>query len=1591
MVDVATSVPSASPPPGAPAQEAELLRLVYTDDLTGLYNRRWFSKHLKQEADFSDGAAPLALCIMDLDYLKRINDRLGHLVGDRVLKRIGQLLKDGAGEGNFPVRYAGDEFALVCPGKTRDEAIEIADKIRLSIQNDPFEDSNLPDGMHPSLSVGVAWFPEDAKAGEDLVDRADKALYYSKRTGKNRVTSAADIENQSEVADIDALAGFPSRTVVGRDDAFKAIGDAVDLVADGRNAFVLVEGEAGIGKTRFVTELVRYSREREITCLLEKCTPVGREQAYKAISGLLDRYFRAEPKALAVVARALDEEKRKALGDIVPAVREYETTSVGANAAAAIKANLAGTQSGTVKAAPPVKRPPPPSGRSPGVPQPTSTPNPPVPRPAPPAPPAPAPPAPPAPEGPAWQQVAPAPAPAPAEGGPAWMQVAATPPQAAPRTVAPASPRPPAKPASTGGPTKEPGTPSKGASRPAAEASPTSSARFTTLTPDGRPAGSKSGQVTIASPGPAPRPAVPAPAPAGPASKAPPPAMKKTGEQPAKKVAVDPNPTRKNTVIAPTPVEDSETDGPIAFASTADEAMTAATRSTTSVNVFMSVCQALAALSTVKPILIIFDDIEHADEATLEVIARALPHEGRILFCGSATATTGQTAEELDAPFVAFRESLGDFPNVYKIELHPLDQNETGALAQSLLQGFKLPLNILDRLTTAAKGNPLFIEGAVRWLVTTGIVVRQDGVWKIVKEVPETIPLTLEELVRGQLSVLDKETAEVLADAAVIGPTFDVEVLRTIGGKNRSEGEALDLVEAARRARILRDTGGAGGSDFEFASNVVADVTYKGLDEERKKTTHKKVAELKEKAGRADAGELAYHYRKAGEKEKAERFEAALRERSEQIFDRDAIEQLDDEVKQPRIPEVRDAPAPALWKEIPTLAKTLVAAARAAKPLPSPSKQQQEKDEKAAVEAREQFLKALFRCYEAVPAFTIAHRGNSLLLNGEHPHALHGEGPQAEALATLLRVNSVKSITFLKSPSADEIQNESTAVLAELGSRTIQTPLERHFWWRFCIEKDCRRISIVQKIPVLKKRKLSGKGKRTVRIAETDLPRVREFVWNLATALDTCKKQAQGSGPAADALANLDRTLRFLLSKAPAVAINEHEGGLVVNGTLLSLKTVGQGAQETHDLLKTTKLRGFCLLSDISHQELFRFIDRIAKLGPKDVEGDRDPGREISADGSFPNVLVGEAMFKMAAAALGPDGRPSDGGEAALGGDEGKLEEETQAKPEAEEENDTKGLPPGFVWPTDAAAKKAKDLVALEPDVLVSQSRAKVVELSETLLLDGREAIARKLWERCAIAFTSSVLETRKGAGELFSDLARRGTAELRARFVRVAVRRLADALEIETDVDAFERLAKAAKVAALERIGDADWDTAARLVFGISRRREASAGASAALQKIAREILQEIVRDPRIERLYETLETGAVQDRRRAARVLEGMGTVAVQPLVDALKRTGRGRVETFLIDVLAGLVPDSELALQREITPYAPPQSVIRLMRAASVVCRDPTSVLLTALQNPDPQVRVEAVSIARSLGGSVAQSVLKWAVKHAPVEAQLAAVTG
>jgi diguanylate cyclase (GGDEF)-like protein len=160
--------------------EEEVQRLSITDDLTGLYNYRHFYKTLELEiARLKRQRTALSLLMFDMDNFKRYNDLYGHLEGDKVLKKVGEvvdrLIRSHVDSG---YRYGGDEFAVLLVGATLDQAMPIAERLRLSIEQAGFRDI--------SVSIGVTEFYPDYSLRE-FVRLADDSLYAAKHSGGNRV------------------------------------------------------------------------------------------------------------------------------------------------------------------------------------------------------------------------------------------------------------------------------------------------------------------------------------------------------------------------------------------------------------------------------------------------------------------------------------------------------------------------------------------------------------------------------------------------------------------------------------------------------------------------------------------------------------------------------------------------------------------------------------------------------------------------------------------------------------------------------------------------------------------------------------------------------------------------------------------------------------------------------------------------------------------------------------------------------------------------------------------------------------------------------------------------------------------------------------------------------------------------------------------------------------------------------------------------------------------------------------------------------------------------------------------------------------
>jgi diguanylate cyclase (GGDEF)-like protein len=161
--------------------------LLYIDELTGLFNYRYLDIALERELRRADRyGSSLSVIFLDIDLFKAVNDQYGHLVGSKVLREVGSLLKKSVREVDTVIRYGGDEYTLILVETGIGGSAVVAERIRRSIENHRFV---AYDGLDIRLtaSLGYACFPDDTKSKVELLEMADRAMYGGKTSGKNTV------------------------------------------------------------------------------------------------------------------------------------------------------------------------------------------------------------------------------------------------------------------------------------------------------------------------------------------------------------------------------------------------------------------------------------------------------------------------------------------------------------------------------------------------------------------------------------------------------------------------------------------------------------------------------------------------------------------------------------------------------------------------------------------------------------------------------------------------------------------------------------------------------------------------------------------------------------------------------------------------------------------------------------------------------------------------------------------------------------------------------------------------------------------------------------------------------------------------------------------------------------------------------------------------------------------------------------------------------------------------------------------------------------------------------------------------------------
>lgn len=166
----------------------ESVSMAITDGLTGLYNRHYLDTHLKNMVSSSlEKHKHMSLIIMDMDYFKPVNDTYGHDVGDEILRQLSQVIINETRSSDLVARFGGEEFVVLMPETPFKNAYDVADRIRKMVEYTPFKVSHEVGELNKTISIGLASLNLEGDTAEQLLKRADNALYEAKHGGRNQI------------------------------------------------------------------------------------------------------------------------------------------------------------------------------------------------------------------------------------------------------------------------------------------------------------------------------------------------------------------------------------------------------------------------------------------------------------------------------------------------------------------------------------------------------------------------------------------------------------------------------------------------------------------------------------------------------------------------------------------------------------------------------------------------------------------------------------------------------------------------------------------------------------------------------------------------------------------------------------------------------------------------------------------------------------------------------------------------------------------------------------------------------------------------------------------------------------------------------------------------------------------------------------------------------------------------------------------------------------------------------------------------------------------------------------------------------------
>lgn len=908
-----------------------------------------------------------------------------------------------------------------------------------------------------------------------------------------------------------------------------------------------------------------------------------------------------------------------------------------------------------------------------------------------------------------------------------------------------------------------------------------------------------------------------------------------------------------------------------------------------------------------KPLLLLIDDLQHSDEASLFLLRTLIQSQRlKIFICGSSIEFLHRggagDVTPLERFFSAFHRELG----IRRVKLRPLGEEDIRDYLREVFPRLQAPQGFEAELARLTEGNPQFLAEIIRKLVMNGRVKFADGEWVIDSIDPGDLPDSMEESVAEKITALDAESRGLIERASTFGERTPVSLLAGSSGLDESRIlESLDRAEAVGLVRI-----GFEGDDtvVRFPGKRVQAISYDAIDPERRKKLHEDLGEYQEGLFQHNQliapAVIAHHFDRAANEEKAHRYHQLQLAFNQTVFDpeeavRFATEILEEEYEtEPRL-------EPSTLQLVPVALRSIMSAVRTIQLYPAESVGINQ----ALHEVKEAFDDILTKNDHV----SLAQAQRLLLVNGQRIDVSRYSLLATSFLNLLLR-SDLQSVTVRRGVTHDEIK----AFLTTLGKLKVES-LNNRFWRDFTFQHGLTNIELRQ-VRYSRLRKVQRRGVPSMAVADDEelrpdeLSQVPRVLRALHGAAQTVRLYPLDSFPVLRAIQQVQDSLREILAEHPTLSLSVVDRSLLANGVKLDTSGFEQLASHFVDLLDSSALKSVTFLADVPEQELFGFLSAFKHSPPGGY--DSKYWNELTAQEDMTFIAFNLRDYK-----AGVFENILDSVDVSVGED-------------------------------DEARSALAERIRAEP---LDALRANLPSFGKELVLKGEDNLLRQLVQRLFQEYADEETSTRERTLRACRGLLDGLILGMQHKLADPAADPLLEALTQERDPRLLHEIGSLMHGMANTAIQFSDYDLASRLLMGIQEKqrdleRPDSSGGNRGLSR-----LLERKPDPTVQQLLkDDLKSGQSARQARAAQVAGSLGRAAIPMLVELIKEERDFRIRLMTAKLLAELGPDAGDQLKRALVTEVTVEQRFRILEIVDTVTTDLRGELAYSFGDVSPKIR-------------------------------------